>query len=350
MNKQHDASFAGHQFSRRRVIGWSAAGLAAATLATTGVSMTTRAQSPAASPTADDFAGQVDIGGRSIYMESAGAGSPTVVLVAGSLGRGDVWSRDLLQPEGEREMVFPAVASFTHVIEYDRPGTIGEVNTSLEPNGPLFYPSRSDEVPQPRTGAEMVQELHDLLQAAEVPGPYVLVGHSVGGLYAQLYAMTYPDEVVGMVLVDATNEEVWEEFAKALTPEQWAIFEPGTVRNEELLAAYPAAEMNWTAPLLDDPTVQQVRQARVDAPLRPMPLYVLSHGIPFGEPFPGWPAEAMEAIMTDLQNDEASLVPNAKHVIATESGHNIHQDQPELVIEAIREVVDAVRDPSTWTS
>ena len=85
------------------------------------------------------------------------------------------------------------------------------------------------------------------------PVPTCSVGHSVGGLYAQLYAMTYPDEVVGMVLADATNEEVWEEFHKALTPEQWAIFEPDTVRNEELLAAYPPAEMNWTAPLAGRP-------------------------------------------------------------------------------------------------
>ena len=336
--------------SRRHVLGWSSAALAGGMLAASGVPMSTRAQSPTADQAEGGFAGLVDIGGRSIYMEAAGAGSPTVVLVAGALGRGDVWSRDQQQPEGEREMVFPAVASFTHVIEYDRPGTIGEVNTSLEPNAPLFYPSRSDDVPQPRTGAEFVQELHDLLQTAEVPGPYVLVGHSVGGLYVQLYAMTYPDDVVGMVLVDATNEEVWEEFAKELTPEQWAIFEPTTVRNEELLAAYPPAEMNWTAPLLEDRTVDQVRQARADSPLRPMPLYTLSHGIPFGEPFPGWPAEEMEAILTRLQGVTARQVPDSKHVIATESGHNIHQDQPELVIEAIRAVVDAVRDPSTWTS
>jgi pimeloyl-ACP methyl ester carboxylesterase len=310
----------------------------------------TRAQSPAANQAEGDFAGLVDIGGRSVYMESAGAGAPTVVLVAGALGRGDVWSRDQQEPEGARQMVFPSVASFTHVIEYDRPGTIGEVNHSLDPNAPLFYPSRSDDVPQPRTGADVVEELHDLLQAAQAPGPYVLVGHSVGGLYSRLYAMTYPDDVVGMVLVDATNEEVWAEFAKVLTPEQWTIFEAGTVRNEELLAAYPPAEMNWTAPLLDDPTMQQVRQPRMDSPMRPMPLYTLSHGIPFGEPFPGWPSEEMEAIMRRLQADTAGLVPGSKHVVATKSGHNIHQDQPELVIEAIRAVVDAVRNPATWTS
>jgi len=63
-----------------------------------------------------------------------------------------------------------------------------------------------------------------------------------------------------------------------------------------------------------------------------------------------WPAETMEGIMTDLQNAEAALVPDAKHAIATESGHNIHQDQPELVIAAIRAVVDAVRNPATWTA
>lgn len=331
------------------MLGGSSAGLVAGALAVSGMPMPARAQSPTAGEGVD-FIGLVDIGGRSMYMESAGEGSPTVVLVSGALGRGDVWSRDLLQPEGERQMVFPAVAEFTHVIEYDRPGTIGEVNTSLEPNGPLFYPSRSDDVPQPRTGAEVVQELHDLLEAAEVPGPYVLVGHSVGGLYSRLYAMTYPDEVVGLVLVDATNEEVWAEFANALTPDQWAVFEAGTVLNEELLAAYPAGEVNWTAPLLEDPTIEQVRQARAESPLHPMPLFILSHGIPFGEPFPGWPSEEMEAIMSQLQEDTASLLPDAKHVIATESGHNIHQDQPELVIDAIRDVVDAVRDPSTWTS
>jgi hypothetical protein len=81
-----------------------------------------------------------------------------------------------------------------------------------------------------------------------------------------------------------------------------------------------------------------------------MPLYVLAHGIPISEPFPEFPSESAEAAMTALQEELATLVPNAKYAVATESGHNIHQDQPELVIEAIRAVVEAVRDPSTWTS
>jgi pyridoxine 5'-phosphate synthase PdxJ len=79
-----------------------------------------------------------------------------------------------------------------------------------------------------------------------------------------------------------------------------------------------------------------------------MPLVVLPHGIPFPAPFPGWPTYKMEGIIFALEQDFATLVPDARLIVATESGHNIHQDQPELVIDAIRQVVTAVRDPSTW--
>lgn len=107
----------------------------------------------------------------------------------------------------------------------------------------------------------------------------------------------------------------------------------------------PAAEQLWRAPLLDDPNVALMRQARATSPLRPMPLAVLSHGIPFAAPFPGWPTNDVEGLLLALQEDLAALVPNAHHVIAESSGHDIHQDQPDLVIKAIREVVDALRDP-----
>ena len=246
-------------------------------------------------------------------------------------------------------MVLPGVAAFTRVCAYDRPGTIGEVNPDLDPHGPPFFPSRSDPVPQPRTTRDKVADLHALLRAADIRGPYVLVAHSAGGLVVRLYASMYPDEVVGMVLLDSTHEDVWLRFKEALTPAQWAEFEALTVTNQELLDAYPEAERWYTAPLADDATTGQVRQARANAPLRPMPLVVLAHGIPFAAPSPGWPSDKMEGIMTALQEDLAKLVPNAHYAIATKSGHNIHQDQPELVIAAIREVVEAVRNPSTWT-
>ena len=145
-----------------------------------------------------------------------------------------------------------------------------------------------------------------------MPGPYVLVGHSAGGLVVRLYASEYPDEVVGMVLLDSTHEDVWLRFQEAMTPAQWAEFEALAVTNQDLLDAYPEAERWSTAPLADDASTGQVRQARKDAPLRPMPLVVLAHGIPFAAPFPGWPSDKMEGIMFALQQDLAQLVPDAR--------------------------------------
>ena len=150
----------------------------------------TRAQSatPAvASPVPDsgDFAGLVDIGGRKLYLEGHGTGSPTVVLVAGGRSSARYWSDDLLHPDAPRTMVLPEVAEFTRVYAYDRPGTYAEI-------GEEIVPSRSDPIAQPRTAPEMVAELHALLQAAEVPGPYVLAGHSYGGFMARLYAAPTP--------------------------------------------------------------------------------------------------------------------------------------------------------------
>lgn len=301
--------------------------------------------------TSGDFAGLVEIGGgRRLWLECWGQGSPTVILEAGLRSRSDAWSRDYQEPEGARTMVLPAIAQFTRVCAYDRPGTIGAVNPELDPDGPHFFPSRSDPVPQPRTTQDMVADLHALLRAADVPGPIVLVGHSAGGLVVRLYASAYPDEVAGMVLVDATPGDVWLRFREALTPAQWTEFEALTVTNQALQEAYPEVEQLWTAPLADDASTRQVRQAQLDTPLRPMPLVVLSHGIPFAAPFPSWQTDTMEGIMLALQDDLAQLVPNARHVMAADSGHDIHQDQPELVIAAIRDVVDAVRDPSAWAS
>ena len=88
--------------------------------------------------------------------------------------------------------VIPALAAFTRVVSYDRPNTIA---------------GASDPAPMPRTAADVVADLHALLDAAAVPGPYVLVGHSVGGLFVRLFASRYPDEVAGLVLVDASHEE-----------------------------------------------------------------------------------------------------------------------------------------------
>jgi pimeloyl-ACP methyl ester carboxylesterase len=130
---------------------------------------------PLAPPAAQgDFAGRVDIGGgRHIYMECHGIGTPTVMLVAGLRDRGDIWNADPGSGSSTPN-VFSEVRRFTRVCEYDRPGT-------ASPTEKGFAPSRSDPVPQPTTAQDAVADLHALLTAAGEPGPYVLVGHSVGG-------------------------------------------------------------------------------------------------------------------------------------------------------------------------
>jgi pimeloyl-ACP methyl ester carboxylesterase len=264
------------------------------------------------------------------------------VLEAGGSARGDYWTRDFQHPAGHRQMVLPAVGGFTRVCAYDRPGTIGEVNPDLDPGGPDFLPSRSDPAPMPRTAPDAVTDLRALLQTAGVPAPYVLVGHSIGGIFVRLYTSAYPDEVVGLVLVDATPEDVWQQVQARMTPAQWATFERlqfSLEPNDE----YPDFER------LDLLTiVAQMRQTAAATPLRPMPLAVLAHGLPFAAPFPDWPGETMEEIMLDRERNLATLVPNARFSIAHQSGHNIHQDQPALVTEAIRQVVAGVRDRDTW--
>ena len=79
-------------------------------------------------------------------------------------------------------MVLPGVAAFTCVCAYDRPGTMGDVNPDRDPYGPLFFPSRSEPTPRPRTTRDKITDLHALLRAADIRGPYDLVGHSAGDL------------------------------------------------------------------------------------------------------------------------------------------------------------------------
>jgi pimeloyl-ACP methyl ester carboxylesterase len=272
-------------------------------------------------------------GGRKMYLACRGIGSPTVVLVGGLRASAEDWSiADKSVPA-----VFPEVAKFTRVCAYDRPGTpVGE------------KPSRSDPVPQPTTAGDAGAGLHALLRSAGEAGPYVLVGQSYGGLVVRLYASTYPEDVSGLVLVDALSEGLRD----AETPEQWVIQRrliEGDVR--ESLVLYPALER------IDvDRSFDQIRAA---PPLRPIPLVVLSADRPWGPQIPsmiaagklsadippdfGYVTDAAQKI---AQKQLASLVPDSKHVTNTNSGHEIHKERPQLVIDTIREVVEAVRSGS----
>lgn len=300
-------------------------------IATVAQSATPATASPVAAR--GDFTGLVDIGdGRRLWLECRGAGSPTVILVAGYRDRGDLWSTDLLQPTLGRTMVQSGVAAFTRVCSYERPGTVLDgVNVS-----------RSDPVPQPQTAADAVTDLHALLAAAGVPRPYVLVGHSYGGLIVRLHASTYPAEVAGLVLVDALPAvEKW------LTPAQFAAYQQLLNQRPAVIADYRDLETIDVAA-----SATQMREAAAGAPPRSLLLVVLTRVRPFDLPLDlpsGFSADALERAWAAGQAELAALTPGARHVVATESGHVIQLDQPELIIAAIEQVVDAVRDPSTWT-
>ncbi len=287
-------------------------------------------------PAAGDFAGLVDIGdGRNIYLECRGSGSPTVILEAGFRTRADVWSDDLVQPAAPRTMTLAGVAAFTRVCAYDRPGTASVIDDKLRP-------SRSDPVAMPRTARDAVTDLHHLLAAAGVLGPYVLVGHSFGGLLMRLYAATYPDEIAGLVLVDAFPETLQDQ----MTPRQWAAYDEIFQPVPEALAGYGDLEFTDL-----DRSLTQMRDADASSPLPSIPLVVLSRGQPMamaGDLPGGLSAELLERAWTAGQADLAALLPGARHVIARESEHYIQLEQPELVIAAIRDVVAAVRDPASW--
>jgi pimeloyl-ACP methyl ester carboxylesterase len=285
--------------------------------------------SPARAPGAaqGDFARRVAIaGGRRLYLECRGAGSPTVVLEAGTGDRGDIWSA----PPTRGQAVLPAVARFTRVCAYDRPGTYTSP-TEL---------SRSDPVASPRSAADIVGDLRRLLAAARVPGPYVLAGHSFGGMVARLYATAHPRGVAGLVSIDAQNEDYAAAYKELLTPAQYeaAVLDPGPPPGLEGYAARERLSLEVSA--------AQMRQAQADTPLRAMPLVVLSHSRtlpnPFGFP-PDWPSEALERAFQDSQDGLARLVPGARHVIAARSGHYIQLDQPGLVTREIRRVVRTAR-------
>jgi pimeloyl-ACP methyl ester carboxylesterase len=255
------------------------------------------------------FSGWFDIGGRRLFLRCTGHRSPTVVLEGGL-------TSDWYELQNQ-------LSGFTRVCSYDRPGGPG---------------SRSDPAPIPRTARDFVADLHALLAAARVPGPYVLAGHSNSGLFSQLYASTHPRQVAGLVLIDAVHPAYHRRqlalLKPLLPPEVWEALRQEAITPPPRLVDPEGIDI-WTSE-------RQTRLALRRSPLRPMPLVVLAHGRPEPSP-PGWPGEEVERLWQQLQRELAQLVPGGRLVIATQSGHNIQDDQPELVLDAIRDVVLAVR-------
>jgi pimeloyl-ACP methyl ester carboxylesterase len=274
----------------------------------------------------------VDVGGYRLHIRCVGAGSPTVVLDAGLGGTSLDWS--LVQNE---------IGQTTRVCAYDRAGL-----------------GWSDSSPQPRTPGEIARELHTLLTNAGIEGPYVLVGHSLAGKNVRMFALYYPDEVAGLVMVDARSEYV---DARTSPAEAQAFQEAFAAQNNQYrmarglglvrligasLFGAPAMSTETRAAIalvttgqsaLAASAAEAFERATDDAQLQAAPslgdrpLIVLAADQNMATT-PNW-AEAQQLT--------AGLSTQGRLIVAEGSGHNIHMEQPALVIDVVRDVVGQVR-------
>lgn len=289
--------------------------------ATTALAAIAPAPAPGAPVT---FNGQVNIGnGREVYLYCLGTGSPTIVLESGYHDGGSIWLQTETKAPASGPSVMQGLASTNRVCTYDRPGTLDysenppRVNTDSTP------------VTMPETAADVVADLHATLAAADIPGPYVLVAHSLGGLFALLYARTYPDQVVGMVLVDAFAPIIPKLFGSKWPAYDRLLNYPGVPQDKE---------PGWEVINIG----QSVKELASAPPLRAgLPLAVLSHTVPFTLPrgFKAFSSRFLERIWNRGQNQLAGLEPQTPHMIATGSAHYIQVQQPDLVISATRLVI-----------
>jgi pimeloyl-ACP methyl ester carboxylesterase len=247
----------------------------------------------------------VDVGGYRLAIHCIGEGSPTVVLETGLGAPSEYWAP--IQQE---------IAGLTRVCRFDRAGR-----------------GKSDPAPTtPRTCADMVADLRALLHNASIPAPYVLVGNSLGGMNARLYAYEHPEEVAGLVLVDGSHQEQFRHIGEALP-------EPGPSPPDSHKGFYDFwAGGGWRDPANNPENVDFVtsrEQLRAIHSLGDLPVVVLASGAFLRE------APMMHEIWQDLQRDLANLSSNSVYSVVESSGHFIQRDQPEVVVDAIRRVLDS---------
>jgi len=240
----------------------------------------------------------VVIDGQTLEYARAGTGDPVIVLVNGSGGPIEGWMR-----------VFEPLSALGTVLAYNRPG-IG----------------RSGRPQVAQTGDAMVQALRALLAALRLASPYLLVGHSLGGLVVNLFARRHPAEVAGVVMLEATAPEDPAVMAALASPLQRGL--------QRLVDALPGrSELAETAN-----TTQTVQAIAGAGKFPPVPLVVLSGG----KPAMAWatPAAALQA-RAEHQRRLATLSPLGTQKIAPRSGHFPQLSEPEAVVDAVRHALRA---------
>lgn len=269
----------------------------------------------------------IDIGGYRLHIHCEGTGSPVVIMDAGLGDWSTHWTavQNLLKTD-------------TRVCSYDRAGY-----------------GWSDPGPRPRDSQRIVEELHSLLEKAEVAPPYILVGHSFGGINMRLYASTYQGEAAGLVLLDASHPDSLPYHRNAFGTG------PAPASNQLMVSHYvEREEKNFpeeAKPAMEDKLLRtkasvtsrgeyralgnSVQELQESKPLGDIPLTVIRRGKR------EWPAgkegDAKEKSWEAQQAEQAQLSHLSTFVVAKNSGHHIHIDEPDLVARIVNDMVQADR-------
>lgn len=283
------------------------------------------------------------VAGYKMHLVAMGEGSPTVVLDAGMGCSCLDWS-----------LVMPEIAQFSRVCCYDRAGY-----------------GWSEETPHKATSLHIAKQLHTLLKQAGLSPPYVLVGHSFGGINLRVFASRYPEEVAGIVLVDSPHEDHLE---KLPTPSSFCRFPQLTtlftyLGGMRLLSYTPGVQQAFEKypesvkkmyraqsftnrcirtifkemEAFDESLMQLKRGAGV---LYDKPLTVITAGKPMSGEIAGVTQERMEALYRSFREFQEDLVFKSykgKQLIAEESDHMITRNEPQIIVEAVREMVEGFK-------
>ena len=305
----------------------------------------------------------VDLDGRDLHLLSMGQGSPTVIFESGLMST--VLSWDKIQPE---------IAKSTRAVCYDRAGL-----------------GWSDPGPAPRDAERMVSELQELLKRANIAPPYILVGHSFGGLTTRLFAARYPEQVAGLILIDPVVPQEWnpanEQNQKRIRTgatilrRASALSRVGVIRFISLLLRVgakriaeplvrltsrgaPKGDGTSSSPLFWNLPPSERAMAAVFWVLPKFTETIANQlenlprsaaQVAAAEKLEGKAVTVISAANTPAERKVehvaiAQLSIYGKHVTGMQSGHWVMTDEPELVLEAIQEMIARTREPSVASS
>jgi pimeloyl-ACP methyl ester carboxylesterase len=296
---------------------------AAAIFFSGAVEIATAQQFDAAAPSPEPIAGfrDGDAGARKLRYLCAGAGAPTVLIEAG----GDTSFETLHSWVKQHNFSPPWLAvvseieKATRVCVYDRAGV-----------------GRSDKAPLPRTSGDVATDLRTLLTNEKIATPIVCVGHSFGGSNCRIFASRYPRLIAGMVLVDTSDADFWPRMQALLPP-------PAENESEDIKRLRRGPDLTKSAEWIDiEANSALLRKAKG---IEDKPLIVLTASPTAMEPMiPAAQQEGANRIHHELQRELLGLSTSSHQVVASKAGHNIQREEPQLIVDAVLDVVKQVRD------